>query len=211
MKKALIFWGGWKGHDPDGCAKIIDEGLRKRGFDVTCDDHMEALKDADALKRFDLIVPIWTMGELPKECSKHLDVAVNEGTGFAGFHGGTGDAFRGNLNYEWMTGGHFVGHPYVGKYTVYVQAFNHPITEGMPASFEYESEQYYMMIDPAVELLASTVYVHNGKAVSMPVAWTSKWGKGRVFYSALGHKSQEFLDYPQVLEMTLRGMEWASR
>jgi scyllo-inositol 2-dehydrogenase (NADP+) len=44
--------------------------------------------------------------------------AVHSGVGLGGMHGGMGDGFRGHLDYEWMTAGHFVGHPCVGDYTV---------------------------------------------------------------------------------------------
>jgi hypothetical protein len=50
------------------------------------------------------------MGQLSREQSAGLQQAVRAGTGLAGIHGGMGDAFRGNLEYEWMVGGHFVGH-----------------------------------------------------------------------------------------------------
>ena len=44
----------------------------------------------------------------------------------------------------------------------------------------------------------------------MPVVWKRMWGKGRVFYSSLGHKLDDF-DVPQVMEMMQRGMLWASQ
>lgn len=211
MKKVLIFWGGWDGHEPRQCAEIINAGLAKRGFDVTCENGMDMLGDYDTLSTFDLLVPVWTMGEMEKEHSANFMKAIENGVGFGGFHGGAGDAFRGNLSYEWMSGGHFVGHPYVGKYTVELTSVKSSITEHLPASFEYESEQYYMMIDPAINILATTDYEYNNKKVVMPVIWTSQWGKGKVFYSALGHCAKEFTDYPDMLEMTLKGMEWACR
>jgi type 1 glutamine amidotransferase len=81
----------------------------------------------------------------------------------------------------------------------------------MADSFEYESEQYYMMTDPGNEVLATTVYEHEDKKVVMPVVWTKNWKAGKVFYSALGHSSKEFIEYPEVLAMTIRGMKWAAR
>jgi len=81
----------------------------------------------------------------------------------------------------------------------------------MPKSFKYNSEKYYMGIDPAINLLAYTPYEFEGQKCKMPVVWTKTWGKGRVFYSALGHKAEEFNRYPDVLEMTTRGMVWAAR
>ena len=61
-----------------------------------------------------------------------------------------GDAFRGRVEYQWLVGGQFLGHPYVGEYTVELVPTDSPITRGMSKSFKYKSEQYYMGIDPAI-------------------------------------------------------------
>ena len=151
------------------------------------------------------------MGQLTPEQSSNLCNAIHAGVGLGGFHGGMGDAFRGNLNYEWMVGGHFVAHPYVGEYTISIKDHSHSITAELPESFSYDSEQYYMMIDPSVTILADTVYRHEDKDVTMPVIWTKQWGKGRVFYSSLGHKAYEFIKYPAVTRMTVNGLKWAAR
>jgi len=130
--------------------------------------------------------------------------------GFAGVHGGAGDAFRDNLEYQWMVGGQFVGHPHTGDYTVRLTRNKSPITRGMKSSFRYKSEQYYMIVDPGIRILAETIYRYNGQNIKMPVIWTKTWGKGRVFYSSLGHCAQEFRDYPAVLDMTVKGFRWAA-
>jgi type 1 glutamine amidotransferase len=209
--KALIFYGGWNGHTPKESAEIIAGELGKNGVEVTMTDKLDILADEKTLAEMSLIVPVWTMGSLSNEQSKGLLTAVKNGVGLGGFHGGAGDAFRGNIDYEWMVGGIFVGHPHVGKYTVNVLKSDFGITECLGRSFEYESEQYYMLVDPANNVLAETVYSHAGDEIRMPVVWTKKWGKGKVFYSALGHKAEEFVKYPAVLEMTVKGLLWAAR
>jgi type 1 glutamine amidotransferase len=210
MKKAIIVWGGWDGHTPDACAEVLKPALEGRGYTVDVSDTLEAFEDAEKLLTYDVIIPIWTMGELSGPQKNSLMGAIESGVGLAGFHGGMGDAFRGNVEYEWMTGGIFVGHPHVGDYVVDVTVKNE-ITEGLPARFDYNSEQYYMLTDPGNNVIATTVYDIEGKAVTMPVIWTKKWKEGKVFYSALGHVAEEFTTYPAVLEMTLRGIEWATR
>ncbi|MBU6290268.1 MAG: ThuA domain-containing protein, partial [Chloroflexi bacterium] len=45
--------------------------------------------------------------------------------------------------------------------------------------------------------------------VDMPVTWTKRWGRGRVFYTSLGHVASVF-DVPQVLPMLVRGLVWAA-
>jgi len=211
MKKALIFHGGWDGHQPAECAQIFASALESQGINVTVSDTLDALNDAEEVKSYDLIIPIWTMGHIDNEPLGNLLDAVKAGSGLGGFHGGMGDAFRGNIEYEWAVGGIFVGHPHIGDYTVRLTANPHEITADLPLEFPYNSEQYYMLTDPGIHVLADTLYDHDGRRAVMPVVWTRSLGKGRVFYSALGHQAQEFTDYPQVKDMTVKGLLWAMR
>jgi type 1 glutamine amidotransferase len=208
--RALLFHGGWDGHKPQEVAQRLQADLTSRGLDVDLSATLDCLDDAGAIERFQLFIPCWTMGTLSDAQAKNLEAAVRAGAGCAGLHGGAGDAFRGNLNYEWMIGGHFVGHPHVGDYTVRVTSLSSPITDGLPLEMPYRSEQYYMMIDPVIDVLAESIYTHEGRRCVMPVAWTKMWGKGRVFYSALGHQPSEFDAFPQTYEMALRGITWAA-
>jgi uncharacterized protein len=209
MKSALVVWGGWGGHTPKETAGILAGQLQQNGYTVRVENSLDPLIDVEALKALDLIVPMWTMGEISNDQQKGLIQAVESGVGLAGVHGGMGDAFRGRVEYQWMVGGQFVGHPYVGEYTVRLTDEKSPITKGMKARFKYNSEQYYMIVDPAVRVLAETTYTFQGRKCVMPVVWTKMWGQGRVFFSALGHKATEFETYPEVLAMTTRGMLWA--
>ena len=208
--RVLLFWGGWDGHKPEQIAQLLASELSKNGSEPTVTPSLDCLDDLETLKTYAMIVPCWTMGALSNEQSKNLQEAVKSGVALGGIHGGMGDAFRGNLDYEWMTGGHFVGHPHVGDYTVRVQDFASPIMVGLPGTFAYRSEQYYMMIDPAIHVLADTEYLREGRSVTMPVAWVRTWGKGRVFYSALGHGPDEFTEFPHALTLTVRGLLWAA-
>lgn len=210
MKRAFLFWGGWDGHQPETFANRLAEELRSQGFETEISDSLAPLADAEALKSFDLIVPGWTMGQLTPEQSAGLQAAVKGGVGLGGLHGGMGDAFRGDLDYEWMVGGHFVGHPHVGGYEVRVRDAVHPITAGLPATFAYDSEQYYLLVDPGVHVLAEADYTFEGRTVVMPVAWTKMWGSGRVFYSALGHQPAELDSFPASRELAIRGLRWAA-
>jgi uncharacterized protein len=215
MKRALIFYGGWDGHQPEACANLLATQLRQRGFLVDAEPSLDALNDPARLGTYDVIVPIWTMGSITAEQERNLSAAVLGGTGIAGFHGGMGDAFRGSIEYQWMVGGQFVSHPDNFKaYRVDIVQPQDPIVSGID-SFEVYTEQYYMLVDPAVEVLAQTRFGASAAApwvegVVMPVVWKKRHGKGRVFYCALGHSAQEFSDRPQQLEITLRGISWAA-
>ena len=210
MKQALIFQGGWEGHAPAAFANLLAARLREHGIESRLEPTLTCLEDAASLRTLALIVPCWTMGSLSQAQSDGLQAAVRGGVGLGGIHGGMGDAFRGNLDYEWMVGGHFVGHPYVGEYQVRVTDAASALTQGLPPVFSYRSEQYYMMMDPGVQVLADTLYAYEGRRVTMPVAWTKTWGEGRVFYSSLGHAVKEFDEFPEALELTVRGLRWAA-
>jgi hypothetical protein len=206
--KALIIYGGWGGHQPAEVSEILANALRRNGFDVTRSDTLDALVRPELMADLDLIVPIWTMGEISREQWKALDEAVSSGVGIAGQHGGMGDAFRTNTDYQFMVGGQWVAHPGgIVDYRVHILDHADPITAGLN-HFDMHSEQYYMHVDPANHVLATTTFEHNGCTV--PVAWKKMWGKGRVFYSSLGHVAKD-LDVPEVLTIQSRGMLWAAR
>jgi len=216
MKKALIVWGGWDGHEPKPCADLFADVLGKEGFEVELSDTLDAFLDTERLKTLDLVTPMWTCGELTHARYASLQEAVLSGVGLGGFHGGMGDAFHDSIPYQFMVGGQFTAHPDGAvEYTVHIAKPNDPIIAGI-RDFKVRSEQYYMLVDPAVEVLATTTFKDPKdqpwlKGCLMPVVWKRPWGKGRVFYSSLGHAAKEFSDYPQMLEITKRGMLWASR
>lgn len=210
-RKALFLAGGWLPHQPVEVCQLFASELEPHGFSSRIETSLEILSDESLMQTFDVIMPCWTMGQLAPEETKGLLQAVRSGVGLAGVHGGMGDAFRGNLDYEWAVGGHFVGHPHVGEYMVRKTAVEHEITANIPPEFAYNSEQYYMMIDPGIRVLAETLYLHQDGPCMMPVVWTKHLGKGRVFYSALGHALKEFHDFPTAKEITTKGLLWAAR
>ncbi|MGQ9556047.1 MAG: ThuA domain-containing protein [Anaerolineae bacterium] len=214
MKKALIVWGGWDGHEPKQCADIFAPILRDAGFEVEVSDTLDSYLNAEKMSALSLVVPIWTMGTITNEQEKGLLDAIKSGVGVAGWHGGMGDAFRNNTNYQWMVGGQWVAHPdNITDYQVNIIDHDDPITKGLK-DFWMHSEQYYMHVDPSNKVLATTTF--NSPAAPwingtvMPVVWKRMWGKGRVFYSSLGHVAADF-DVPEAREIQRRGMLWAAR
>ena len=154
------------------------------------------------------------MGTLIPEGSAALRKAVLNGVGLAGWHGGMCDAFRQDTEYQFMTGGQWVAHPgNVIDYRVEITGHD-PIVDGI-GDFDMHSEQYYMQVDPGNEVLAVTRF--NGAVCPwidgtvMPVVWKRRYGKGKVFYSSLGHVAEDFRRSPQSLEIMVRGALWAAR
>ena len=212
-RTALIFHGGWAGHEPEACAAIVADMLRAEGFDVSNRPGTDCLTDPD-LGRFDLIVPLTTQVQVERPAVENLVAAIEGGTGLGGYHGGMGDAFRNEPAYQFMCGGQWVAHPgNIIDYRVEIAQPDHPLVAGI-GDFDYRSEQYFMHVDPGIDVLATTTFdgTHAPwtRGTVMPVAWTHRYGAGRVFYSSLGHVAAEF-EVPQMKEILRRGLVWAAR
>jgi type 1 glutamine amidotransferase len=214
MKSALFVWGGWEGHEPKQCTDVFAPLVREAGYEVEVRDTLDAYLDEAKMSSYALIVQCWTMGTITREQLAGLQKAVNSGVGFAGWHGGSGDSFRNECDYQFMVGGQWVAHPGgVIDYSVTITNHTDPITAGLK-DFKMHSEQYYMHTDPTNEVLATTTF--RGDAVPwiagavVPVAWKRTWGAGKVFYASLGHVAKDF-EVPEAREIVRRGLLWASR
>ncbi len=217
LKKALIVQGGWDGHEPAQVAEVFRRVLAEEVFDVEVSATLDVFLDKAKLMDLSLIVPVWTMGTITDAQAKPVLRAVESGVGLAGCHGGMCDAFRQHTDWQWMTGGQWVAHPGNDgvKYAVKIGPEQSEITAGI-ADFEVSSEQYYLHVDPAVKVLATTRFPvahgpheRNGP-VAMPQVWTKYWGEGRVFYNALGHHADVVESEPN-LTLMRRGFLWAAR
>lgn len=215
-KQALFLVGGWDGHEPDLVSERFAAFLKEENFNVTIARDFDILDDRDFLMGLDLFVPVWTMGELPKKQIANLLDAIGSGVGVAGCHGGMCDAFRNNVTWQFIMGGNWVSHPGGDgvPYRVCMKNSTSPLTDGIE-DFDVVSEQYYLHVDPAVEVLATTSfpvidwYHSTNKKVDMPVVWTKRWGHGRVYYNSLGHHNDVF-DIPEAWELMKRGLLWAA-
>jgi type 1 glutamine amidotransferase len=190
MREALIVWGGWSGHEPEQGAAIVRGMLEEEGFRVYVENTTEAFADP-AIRDMHLIVPIITMSKIEKEELDNLCAAVRGGVGLGGYHGGMSDAFREAVDYQFMVGGQWVAHPGgIIDFRVTITDRNDPITAGLD-DFDYRSEQYYMHVDPGIQVLATTTFsgAHAPwiEGVVMPVVWKHRYGAGRVFHCTLGH------------------------
>lgn len=213
MKKALVVWGGLELHEPEAGALIVRDILAGEGFDVTVTNDYTALGGTD-VGSYDLIVPQITGGEIDRENSIRFCAAIEAGTGLAAFHHGIATTFPGNARMRFLGGCTFATHPGdIISYRVDPLKTDDPIMQGI-SSFEHTSEQYFLHVDPSVEVLATTTFSGEHafwkKGVAVPVVYKSAFGNGRVFYTALGHKPAE-LDKPEIMTILHRGLLWASR
>ncbi len=217
MRKALIVQGGWQGHEPVQVSEVFCRVLRAEGFDVTISDTLDSLLDLEVLKQLHLLVPAWTMGTISKEQSANASLAV-----------ASGSAWRlSRRHVRLVPPGHHLAvydrrpvggpsrqrrHAVPGQHPVVIQS-----DHGGYRDFEVKSEQYYVHVDPAVEVLASTLFpnpaavgFHSSNPLcAVPVVWTKRWGHGRVFYNSLGHHADIF-DASEPIELMRRGFLWAA-
>lgn len=211
-KKVLFVHGGWNGHEPESCRDIFVPWMRSEGAEVLVYDNLDCYVDEELMNSLDLIVQIWTMGQITKEQEDGLLKAVKRGVGIAGWHGGLGDSFRNNTEYQFMVGGQWVAHPGgVIDYDVNITDKKDGVTKGLK-DFHMKSEQYYMHVDPNVKVLATTTFTGDHApwidGAVMPIAWKKYYGEGRVFYNSLGHVASDF-SVPEALEIMKRGIRWA--
>ncbi len=212
-KRVLMVYGGWEGHDPKETSHLFAGLLEEAGLDVTLSQSLDSYLDADLMASVDMIVPIFTMSTITREQEAGLLNAIRGGVNVGGWHGGMADAFRNNTEYQFMVGGQWVAHPgNIIDYRVDVNDQQHPITAGI-ADFDMRSEQYYLHTDPSNEVLATTTFGGEHapwiEGTVMPVVWTRHYGKGKVFYSSLGHVVGDF-DVPEAREIVRRGLLWAA-
>jgi type 1 glutamine amidotransferase len=209
-----MVWGGWDGHEPKQCVDVFAPFLTAQGYDVRIADTLDVYTEKDYMQALSLIVPVWTMGEISGPQEQGLLEAVRGGVGIAGWHGGMGDSFRCNTEYQFMVGGQWVAHPGgIIKYLVNIIQPADQLVAGL-SDFAMESEQYYMHVDPGNDVLATATF--SGDHCSwiagcvMPAVWKRMYGQGRVFYTSLGHVAKDF-QVPELKEIVQRGMLWASR
>jgi type 1 glutamine amidotransferase len=212
-KKALFVYGGWEGHEPVKCRDLFVPWMQRNGFEVVTSDTQAPYADPALMQSIDLVVQLWTMGTIQKEHLQGLLAAVKGGAGLAGWHGGLGDAYRQETEYRYMVGGDWVAHPGgIIDYEIHVTDHEDPVTAGIP-DFKVRSEQYLMHVNPNNKVLATTRFdgTHDSwiDGYTMPVAWKKVYGKGRVFYTSLGHTADVF-DIPEALTIVQRGILWAS-
>ena len=187
LKQALLIYGGMEIHQPKDTIELFLPFLKGNDFKLEMHDNIDIYAE-ERLREFDIIIQNYGEGKISKEQEQGLLTAVREGAGFAGWHAGVTDAFRDNIEYQHMSGGQFVFHPPIKDYDVNIAGEYDDITKGI-SDFMICSEQYYMHVDPAVKVLATTTFEHG---VRMPVVSKKEYFLGKVFYCSIGHNVEDF-------------------
>jgi type 1 glutamine amidotransferase len=152
---------------------------------------------------------------------KNLTDYVRNGGGFLGIHAAT-DALHEAPAYGEMIGGYFDGHPWSAKRTVFVRVEKpeHPLCknvfEGKGFSIKdeiyqigdpYSRDKCHVLLSLDLEKSEKPDKPIKDGQTDIPVCWTKPYGKGRVFYSSLGHNKSAYCN-PLVLKHWLEGLQY---
>jgi uncharacterized protein len=176
--------------------------------------------NARNLNYFDAVV-FYTTGDLGLTDDQKRDLLSfvhDDGKGFLGIHSAA-DTYYNWPEYGEMLGAYFDQHPWGQVHcTIRTEDKKFPATAHLPASFPFYDEIYQfkapysreklrvlMSVDPAsVDL--SNKNVHRTDK-DFAVTWVHEYGKGRVFYSSLGHRD-EVWDLPDIQKMWIEAVKW---
>jgi type 1 glutamine amidotransferase len=204
---------------------VIELG-KKHGFEVTTTKDGREI-NPENLKKFQGLF-FFTQGDLTKEGLDRqppMDPAhraailefVRAGGGFVGTHCGGADTFHewkenGKAPFHEMVGGEFIGHGPQQVARVEVVDPNFPAVKVWPKSFTLNDEWYAYSFPPSnmhVLMMLQTEGMKGSdyKRPSYPITWCSEYGKGRVFYTGLGHRDDVW-ENPQYQEMVATGVLW---
>ncbi|HUV97708.1 MAG TPA: ThuA domain-containing protein [Acidobacteriaceae bacterium] len=213
---------------PDAMAAIYNMGKQSGLWDTTLRTDTELItkkklgNNAKNLDYFDLLIFASTTGELELDDSQKADMMSfihDDGKGFVGIHAAL------DTNYTWpeygeMIGGWFDQHPW-GTFMAPIinEDPSFPAVRHFPAAFVKYDEIYQpkawsrdkvnvlLSLDPSKLNYDNNPRIHRTDH-DFPVAWSKMYGKGRVFYSTLGH-TEESWDDPDIRTMYFEAIKWA--
>jgi uncharacterized protein len=230
--KHLLVIGTVKGYQHDSVTPamvaVYEMGQESGLWDTVIRTDTELLtkkkldKNAKTLGYYDAVVFASTTGELDLDASQKQDLlsfVKEDGKGFVGIHAAL------DTNYNWpeygeMIGGWFDQHPWMTfDAPIINEAPDFPAVRHLPKAFMKYDEIYQPKawsrdkVNVLLSLDASKLNYDNNPRVhrtdhDFAVAWTKMYGKGRVFYSTLGHTNESWKD-PDVRKMYFEAIKWS--
>ncbi|MGH9453849.1 MAG: ThuA domain-containing protein [Terriglobia bacterium] len=220
-KKQLLYFtlsAGFKHESVPHSQQVVKQIGEQSGLFETTVSQDVSVFTPENLKKYSAIM-FYTTGELPMsdaEKKAFIDF-VKSGHGFIGVHSAT-DTFYMWPEYLQLIGGYFNDHPWHQQVTVDVADTSSPLVEFLGKSFQvndeiyqisdfqYQTSHVLLRLDPSsVDLKKQGVH---RRFYGWPLAWTRHDGKGRVFYTALGHEDAVW-DSAWYQKLLLNGIRWA--
>ncbi len=231
---AILIFSKTNGFRDDEQIKAANAALerlaREKGWSTYTTENA-AVFNAPQLGKFKAVVWNSTSGDVLTSGQRAVFKAwLEQGGGFVGLHGAGGDP-----SYQWqwyvdeLIGVQFTGHtlnPQFQRARLVVEDRDHPATRGLDAEWVRTDEWYSFAKSPRAKGYRILVSIDEasysprekipllvdkdlGMGKDHPMVWTHCIDKGRAFYSALGHRAEDYSE-PKHLEMIAGAMAWAA-
>lgn len=200
--------------------KVIEDlGRSSKNFTVEyarTDEDLSSKMTAKSLQNYDGVVFASTTGDLPLPDKEAFLKWIKAGNAFIGIHSAT-DTFHNFQPFIEMIGGEFSAHGPQLKVSLISQDTKHPATKHLSKTTGLFDEIYVFksFVRENVQILLSLDKNPNqndkenfNKAGFYPIAWCRKYGKGRVFYTALGHR-EDVIKSEMFKKHVLGGINWS--
>ncbi len=209
----------------DGANAAFRAMAQRKGWALTISDKGSAF-NPEVLRRFDVVIwnnisgDVLTLGQ-----RRAFQRWMEQGGGFIGVHGSAGDpVYFWDWYVDTLIGARFAGHPMSPQFQTAKLRLDdaaHPVAAGLPAEWEMNDEWYSFKTNPraagarVIATIDESTYKPEGfpgmtlrMGADHPIAWSKCVGRGRSFYSAIGHRPERYADalYVQMLE---QAVSWA--
>ncbi|MEI8043146.1 MAG: ThuA domain-containing protein [Verrucomicrobiota bacterium] len=184
---------------------------------------VEATEDASCftpanLAKYRVVIFLSTSGDiLNEEQQAAFKSFIEHGGGLAAIHAAVAGDVATEGSWPWYGGAlcaRFTNHSAVVQATVEIEDRKNPSTAPLPEHWVRADEWYNFISTPRgwARVLASvdeTTYTGGTMGKDHPVAWCKQVGKGRIWYTALGHTEASFTE-PLFLKHLLGGIQSAA-
>ena len=203
-------------------AKYAEEFRKRTGVPVEPENCGRV--NAETLKKFDCVLFFTTGNPISAKELKELSKWVKDGHAVAGVHCGADTMYSekrpGNALYGELIGAYFDGHPWHKKIKVVVEDPNHPAGHGFKTGDTVTDEIYQFRPQPysrdklhiIMHVDNSSIDTSKGKRQDKDyaISWCHDVGKGRAFYTSLGHEKAVWRD-PRYQQHLVGGLRWAMK
>jgi type 1 glutamine amidotransferase len=164
------------------------------------------------------VLSLFTIGETPWSEAQRLAItgAVRQGRlGVVGVHSAT-DSCRGWDDYAALVGARFDGHPWTQEFEIEIADRSHPATAHLSAPWRWRDEVYlFRDLRPDAHVLLRVAHGQLDMSLpearvpecGFPLAWCFSEGRGRGFYTSLGHFPGAW-ETPAFLRHVAGGLAW---
>jgi type 1 glutamine amidotransferase len=205
-------------HDsiPAGVA-MLRELAARRGLRVTVTEDPRRFTDR-GLRGLRAVVFLSSTGDvLDRPQERALERFVRRGGGWLGIHAAA-DAERGwGFYQDGLLAARFAGHPPTQRATIVVEDRSHPAGRGLPRRWTRDDEWYSFRSSPrgrATVVASLDEHTYDPGDLRMgsdhPIAWWRRAGRGRAFYTALGHTTASYAE-PAFRRHVLGALAWVTR